>query len=711
MRKFRFSIILKAYSTSSAQTISESTATPKKFSVYCDNIQITRHGRNGNIREAESLFRRMPEKSVVTYTAMLSAYANNGQITNARRVFDEMPQRTVATWNAMITAYVRNMSSVNGVEEAFRLFARMPVRNAVSHTAMIMGFVNAGRMDDAERLFRSTPLEWRDPYCSNILMNGYLMIGKLEEAVRVFEVMVEKNVVCYSTMVDSYCKNGRLTEARKLFDIMGESKNEFTWCSMIDGYMKSGNFQDGFQLFLQMRREGLVRIEPTILTVIFESCGRIGRDREGCQVHGFVSHMGFECDVFLCNSMITMYSRFGCIDEARSLFNMMNKRDVVSWNSLISGYVQAGRIEEANELFERMDSKDSVSWTTLITGFANRGLTEKCISLFRDMPERDGVAWTALISGFVNNGEYEEAISWFVEMARNAMRPEAVTLCCLLSASASLASLSLGSQMHAFVVKLNMGFDLSIQNSLVSIYSKCGSVDDAYKIFKSITWQSIVSFNSMITGFAHNGYGEEALDLFRKLVDGGLDPTDVTFIGVLSACTHAGLVKEGWQYFKSMNTLFKVEPSPDHYVCMVDLLGRAGLLDEATKLIESMPFEPHIGVWGALLGASRTHMRPDIAKLASQSILQLEPNNATAYVVLSDVYHCVGKRRDEEEIRLSKRSLGIRKSPGCSWITVKEKVKLFLSADKSHENFEEIKPTLGTIMREMTQLDDCIEIY
>ncbi|KAI3457536.1 hypothetical protein Pfo_014199 [Paulownia fortunei] len=704
MRVLRYSIFLKPYSTSASQTISKSTAKTNKFLVYC-NTQITSHGRNGNIREAESLFHRMPEKSIVSYTAMLSAYANNGQISNARKLFDEMPQRTVATWNAMITAYVRNMDRVNGVEEAFRLFLRMPVRNAVSYTAMIMGFVNGGRFDEAERLYEGTPLKWRDPFCSNVLMNGYLKYGKLEEAVKVFEGMVEKNVVSWSSMVDGYCKNGGVREARKLFDMMEEDRNAFTWCSMIDGYMKVGLFEDGFQLFLRMRREGQVGIEPTILTVIFESCGRIGKYKEGCQVHGLVSHLGFEFDVFLGNSIIAMYSKFGCTNEARNFFSMMSEKDIVSWNSLIYGYVQAGRLEEALELFEKMDSKDSVSWTTLITGFSNKGLTEKCIKLFNKMPERDDVAWTALISGFVNNGEHEEAICWFVQMIRNAIRPNPLALSSLLSASASLAFFSLGLQMHAFVCKMDMEHDLSIQNSLVSMYSKCGIVNDSYMIFESITTPNIVSFNSMITGFAHNGLGGEALKLFRQLVDEGQEPNEVTFLGVLSACTHVGLVDEGWQYFKSMRNFFKVEPGPDHYACMVDLLGRAGLFDEALKLIKSMPVEPHSGVWGALLGASRTHMRLDLAKLAAQHILELEPNNAAPYVVLSDIYSFIGKRRDEEQMRLSKRLRGIKKNPGCSWITVKDKVKLFLSGDKSHVNFKEIKVTLWTITYEMTELE------
>ncbi|PIN16639.1 hypothetical protein CDL12_10705 [Handroanthus impetiginosus] len=480
---------------------------------------------------------------------------------------------------------------------------------------------------------------------------------------------------------------------------------------MIDGYMKMGRFEDGFQLFVQMRRETEVIIEPTILTVILESCGRLARYKEGCQMHGLVSHLGFQFDLFLSNSIIAMYSRFGCVNEARNLFNQMSEKDVVSWNSLIYCYVQAGRLEEAYELFEKADSKDSVSWTTLISGFSNKGLSEKCIKLFTSMPEveRDDVAWTALISGFVNNGEHEEAINWFIRMTRNAIRPNPITISSLLSASASLALMSLGLQMHAFVVKVNMEQDISIQNSFVSMYSKCGSVNDAYRIFKSITAPSIVSFNSMITGFAHNGCGGEALELFRQLVHQGQEPNDVTLLGVLSACTHMGLVEEGQQYFRSMRTLFKVEPGPDHLACVVDLLGRAGLLDEATKLITSMPVEPHSGVWGALLSASRTHMRPDLAKLAAQHILELEPNNAAPYVVLSDIYSFTGKRRDEEQMRLSKILRGIKKSPGCSWITLKDNVKLFLSGDKSHASFQDINITLQTIFHEMTQLD-CIDI-
>ncbi|KAL7218514.1 hypothetical protein ACSBR2_011721 [Camellia fascicularis] len=684
----------------SSQILSKPTPKSTKFQVYC-NSQITKNGRNGNTREAESIFNRMPTKNIISWTAMLTAYAENGQIKRARQVFDEMPERNVASWNAMITGYIRN---VHGIDEAIELFGKMPERNPVSYAAMITGFVKAGMLEKAEELYVETPVIWRDPVCSNALISGYLKIGDLKEAIWVFEGMVEKDVVSWSSMVDGYCKEGRIEEARDLFDRMKE-RNVVTWTAMINGYLKMGNFKDGFRFFLEMRREDSVKINSTTLTIIFEACGNCARYEEGYQVHGLVLRMGFEFDVFLGNSVITMYCRFSCVDAASNVFYMMNKKDVVSWNSLIAGYVQAQDIEVAYRLFVKMPEKDVVSWTTMITGFSSKGLTGKSIELFKMMPEKDDIAWTAVISGFVNNGEYEEALCWFIQMLQKSVRPNPLTLSSVLSASAGLATLNQGLQIHAHVLKMVMEFNLSIQNSLVSMYSKCGNVNDAYRIFRSIRVPNIVSFNSMITGFAQNGFGKETVELLKKMQDVGQEPNEITFLGVLSACTHVGLVEEGWNYFKSMRSLYNIKPGPDHYACMVDLLGRSGLLDEAMNLIDSMPFEPHSGVWGALLGASRTHLCLDVAKLAAQHLFELEPNNATPYVVLHDIYSIGGKGKDGEQVRMTKKSKGIKKSPGCSWMTVKDKVNLFFAGDQSHINFQEIRRILWTIMDEMKQLN------
>nr|POF10199.1 pentatricopeptide repeat-containing protein, mitochondrial [Quercus suber] len=322
------------HSASSHKTVKTS-----KFLVYC-NTQITKHGKNGNIKEAESVFSHMPHKNTISWTAMLTAYGQSGQTVKARKLFDEMPERNTASYNAMITAYIRNKCVI---EEAVKLFDEIPERNAISYAAMITGYVWAGMFDKAEKLYSDMPVKWRDPVCSNALINGYLKMG----------------------------------------------------------------------------REGTVMVNSTTLTVLFDGCGSLGR--------------------------------FGCTDVATKIFHQMSRKDVVSWNSLIAGYVQCGSIEEAFILFEMMPRKDVISWTTMITGFSSKGITEKCIQLFKLMPQKDDIAWTAVISGFVNNGEYEEAFCWFIDMLQKAVRPNPLTLSGVLSASAGLATLNQGLQIHAHI--------------------------------------------------------------------------------------------------------------------------------------------------------------------------------------------------------------------------------------------------------------------
>lgn len=697
----RYSIFSCQYSKLSTHVLSKPNRKDHKassFLVYC-NSQITKNGRNGNIEEAESIFNRMSSRNTISWTAMLTAYAENGKITKARKLFDEMPDRTTASYNAMITGYIRNNRNV---DEAYGLFCELIEKNPVSFAAMITGFVQAKMFDKAKDLYAEMPADWRDPVCSNALISGYLKMGRLEDAVRVFDHMVERDVVSWTSMVDGYCKIGRIVDASGLFRRMPE-RNVVTWTAMINGYFKVGFFENGFGLFLSMRQEGLVRVNSTTLTVMFDACGNFGRFREGIQVHALVVRMGYEQDLFLRNSIITMYCRFGCTNVAKVFFQMMCIRDVISWNSLIAGYIQCHEIEEAYELFQKMPRKDIVSWTTMITGFSRLGNVDRCIELFGMMPEKDDIAWTAVISGLVSNEEQEVAFHWFIEMLRKAVRPNPVTFSILLSASAGLATLSLGQQIQAQVLKIDMEFEVSIQNSLVSLYSKCGNVDDAYQVFTSIIEPNVVSFNSMISGFAQNGLGKEALNLFAKMENERQDPNEVTFLAVLSACTHVGLVEVGWKQFKSMKSSYGIEPGPDHYACMVDLLGRAGFLDEATDLISSMPFKSHPGVWGALLGASKTHFRLDLAELAAQKLMELEPDSATPYVVLSHLYSVVGKKKDGDQLRNAKKSRGIRKSPGCSWIVLKDKVHLFLAGDQSHMYLEETKLILQTIANELEE--------
>lgn len=611
---------------------------------------------------------------------MLTAYAENGKTSKAQEVFDKMPDRSIASYNAMITAYHRR----NMVKEAFELFSSMPQRNSVSYATMITGFVNARMFDKAEKLYREKPVT----VSSNVLINGYLKVGRIEDAVRIFDGMEEKDVVSWSSMMDGLCRVGNVIGARKLFDKMPE-RNVVTWTTMINGYMKMDSFEDGFTLFINMRREG-VEVNATTLTVLFEVCGCFDRYKEGIQIHGLALILGFDFDAYQANSMITMYCRCHFIDAAAKIFDLMVKKDTVTWNSLIAGYVQSGNVEKAYLLFENMPQKDVVSWTTLITGFASKGMVDKSIGLFQMMPEKDDIAWTAVISGLVSNEEYEAAFHWFIQMLQKAIKPNPLTLSCVLSAAAGVAILSQGLQVHALVTKMSMESDLSIQNSLVSMYSKCGNVADALRMFNYIEVPNVVTYNSIITGLAQNGLGKEALKLFTKMKDEYLEPNQITFLGVLSACVHVGLVEKGWRYFESMRSLCNIQPEADHYACMVDLLCRAGMFNEAVHLISSMPFDPHQGVWGAMLGASWTHLRLDVAELAARNLFELEPNNATPYVVLSNLHSISGDKKEDELIRSMKISKGIKKSPGCSWIVIKDKVHLFHAGDRSHKDIKEM---------------------
>ncbi|XP_045801158.1 pentatricopeptide repeat-containing protein At1g53600, mitochondrial-like [Trifolium pratense] len=666
------------------------------------NVKISENGRNGNVKAAEAIFHKMSQKNIVTWTAMLTVYAQNGQITNARNLFDEMPQRTTASYNAMISAYIRNGCNVTKAYEVFNSFHD---RNAVSYAAMIMGFVKARKFHLAEKLYLEAPIEFRDPVCSNALINGYLKMGETSEALRVFENVGEsdRDVVSWSAVVGGLCRDGKVDYARILFDRMPE-RNVVSWSAMIDGYMEKGLFETGFCLFLNMRREGVVEVNSTTMTIMVKGCGNCGGVKEGMQIHGLVSRLGFEFGSVLTNTIITMYSLFGCTDMAKKVFCAMGNKDLVSWNSLISGYIYNNEVDAAYGVFERMPEKDLLSWTAMIRGFAKEGRIEKAIKLFDMLKEKDDFVWTVIISGFVSNEEYEVALCWYVRMNREGCRPNPLTISSVLAATANLVALNEGLQIHSHVLKMNMEYDLSIQNSLISFYAKCGNVTAAYKIFIDIVEPNVVSYNSVINCFAQNGYGKEALNMYKTMQSEGLEPNRVTFLGVLSACTHAGLIEEGRNLFNTMKSRYHIEPEADHYACMVDLLGRAGFLDEAIDLIHSMTLKPHSGVWGALLAASKAHLRLDLAKLAAQRITELEPANATPYVVLSNMYSAAGQKIEGDLVRKTKNSKGIKKSPGCSWITIKDKVHLFLAGDQSHINIEEIKAIVLTIHKVMQWL-------
>ncbi|KAG8086725.1 hypothetical protein GUJ93_ZPchr0010g8059 [Zizania palustris] len=510
------------------------------------------------------------------------------------------------------------------------------------------------------------PRQWRDPVGSNALMTGYLRAGELAMALRVLEGMTVRDVISWSAMVDGLCKHGSLSDARKVFEAMPE-RNVVSWTSMIRGYAKRGKVRDGLLLFLDMRKEG-IQVDTTTLSVVLDACTEASLAKEGIQIHSLIIAMGFEMDVFLSDSLIIMYSRHGWMVDATTVFSCMKWKDIVSWNSMITGYVQNNMVEEAHVLFKLMPEKDAVSWTSMVVGFANRGWMRESVELFEQMPVKDEIAWTAIISSSITNGDYQSALRWFCRMSREGCKPNTAAFSCLLSALASLTMLNQGMQAHAYSINMGWVFDSAVHTSLVSMYAKCGRLAEAYCVFSSISNPSVIATNSMITAFVQHGSVEDAFKLFTKMQIDGHKPNHVTFLGILTGCARAGLVQQGYSYFESMRSVYDIEPNPEHYTCMVDLLGRAGLLAEALEMINSMPQNDRSDAWTALLSASSLHSNLTFAKMAAHKLLEKDPYNATAHTMLSKMLSSAGMKDDEKILKHAQLSNMANKSPGYSII-------------------------------------------
>eukprot|EP01018_Ginkgo_biloba_P001799 Gb_04785 [translate_table: standard] len=502
----------------------------------------------------------------------------------------------------------------------------------------------------------------RDVISSNTTITKYAQSGKLKDARHVFDRMPERSVVSWNAMITAYSQNGRVDDARLLFDKMPE-RDVISWNAMIAGYLQNGKIENACKLFEKMP----------------------------------------ERDVVSWNTMIAGYAQFGRIEDAVKLFDKMPNPNVISWNAMMAGYVQNGRLEDARQLFDKAPRQNVVSWTTMVTGYAQNGRIEDARQLFNKMPERNGVSWNAMIAGYLQNGQGEEALKLFAEMERAPVKRNQSTFISILSGCATLAALEQGKQIHQNIIKTQYKSNISVCNALVTMYAKCGSIADAQQMFNNMSERDAISWNSIIAGNAQHGCGKEALQHFEQMQRVGMKPDDITFLGVLSACNHAGLVEEGWHYFDSMSQDHFITPRADHYACMVGLLGRCGQLYEAMDLINKMPCEPHAGVWGALLGACRIHVNMELAKHAAECLLHLEPENTAAYVQLSNIYALAGRWDDVAKVRQVMKDKGVIKKPGCSWIEVKTMVHEFHVGDRSHPQTAKIYEKLETLTKQMKQ--------
>lgn len=430
-----------------------------------------------------------------------------------------------------------------------------------------------------------------------------------------------------------------LESVRKVFDEMPE-KDVVSWNTLVLGCAESGRHGEALGLVREMWRDGCKPDSFTLSSVL--PIFAEGADvRRGMELHGFATRNGFHDDVFVGSSLIDMY--------------------------------------------------------------ANCTRTDYSVKVFDNLPVRDAILWNSMLAGCAQNGSVDEALGLFRRMLHSGIKPMPVTFSSLIPACGNLASLLLGKQLHAYVIRGGFDGNVFISSSLIDMYCKCGNVSIARRIFDRIQSPDIVSWTAMIMGHALHGPAREALVLFDRMELGNLKPNHITFLAVLTACSHAGLVDKGWKYFNSMSDHYGIVPSLEHHAALADTLGRPGKLEEAYNFISGMKIKPTASVWSTLLRACKVHKNTVLAEEVAKKIFDLEPRSMGSHIILSNTYSSSGRWNEAAHLRKSMRKKGMQKEPACSWIEVKNKQHVFVAHDKSHPWYERIIDALNVFSEQMVR--------
>lgn len=587
------------------------------------------------------MFDDLTHRNTVTWNSMMNGYVRHLEIAKAREIFDSMPQRDVCSWNSIISGYV-SCGGSKFLQEARNLFDQMPKRDLVSWNTMISGYAKGGHMDKAIKLFNSMPE--RNVVSWNAITSGFLQNGHVTLGLNFFRRMPERDNASLSALVSGLIANDELDEAARVLLEFGkpDSGSEnlvHAYNTLIAGYGHKGRVSDARQFFDRI-----------------PLCSEGGKDRV----------RRFQRNVVSWNSMIMSYVKSGDVISARQLFDQMVERDTFTWNTMINGYVQVSNMDEASDLFAEMPYPDILSWNSIIAGYAQSGNLCLALNFFERMPRKNKVSWNCIIAACEKNDDHEGAINHFINMLAEGEKPDRHTLSSLLSVCAKSVSLLLGIQAHQWVIKIAQP-DIPVNNSLITMYARCGAVVVARTIFDDMKLQKdVISWNAMIGGYASHGFALQALQLFELMKQQKIRPTHITFIAVLSACAHAGLVDQGRLHFASMTNNFHIEPRVEHFASLVDVIGRYGNIEEAVHVINSMPIKPDKAVWGALLGACKVHHNVELAQLAVEALVELEPESSGPYILLHNMYVDVERWDNAEMIRTRMEESNVSKQAGFS---------------------------------------------
>ncbi|KAI3469854.1 hypothetical protein Pfo_026517 [Paulownia fortunei] len=588
----------------------------------------------------------------------ISNLMRNGLVVQAQELFDEMPHKNTVTYNAMIRGYFQN----GFYEKAVCLYNQMPSRDTFSYNTMIFGLMRFGDVEGAEDVFES--MEYRDIVSWNSLISGYVDNELVRDAVRVFNAMPLKDVVSWNLVIAGLVKVREFGKAEELFREMG-TRDVASWTIMAKAFLDAGQIVEAREIFDDMPVKDIQAWNTMISGYVQNKFVEIA---EG------LFHKMPEKDWNSWSVMIDGFVSIGRTNDALRLFNEMPHKFQKSWNSIMLGFVKKSLVREAHAILEKNPFSGIVSWTNIMIGYFNMGEVENAMKVFQLMPARDTTVWNVAIFGLGENDHIEDGIKLFMKMKEDE------------------------------ATKVGIDCFIAVGNAFVTMNFRCGNMESALLQFNSMACHDIISWNSIICGLAHHGHGEKAIEMFEKMRLSSVKPNQITFVGVLSACSHGGLVKHGKHYFNVMQNEYFLQLTNEHYTCMVDLLGRFGLIDEAMNLMNQMNIdglEIHASVWGALLGACRVHKNILMAEIAGEKILDLDPSNSGVYMILAEIYLANGRREKAYSMWTRMKEKGVKKQPGCSWIESSSGGKVFLAGDKTHPEFKSISCALDLIYQEM----------
>ncbi|XP_065881102.1 pentatricopeptide repeat-containing protein At3g09040, mitochondrial [Euphorbia lathyris] len=649
------------------------------------------------------------DSNVYVGSSLVSMYSKCEKIEAAKKIFDALDERNIVLWNAILGGYAQNGCPY----EVFQLFYGM--KNFGFHP---------------------------DEFTYTSILSACAFLGCLEGGRQLHTIIIKNkfasNLFVGNALVDMYAKSRALMDARKQFELM-RNKDNISWNAIIVGYVQEENETEAFHMFHNMHLHGIMPDEFSMASIL-SACANFEGLKQGKQIHCFSIKSCLETSLYVGSSLIDLYAKCGIITAAHEILECMPNRSVVSMNALISGYAPTD-LQEAVFLFKVMQAEglnpSEITFAILLDAccephLLNLGRQIHCLILEKGLPYNDeflGVSllgmymnclrktdacnlfsefsnskstilWTAMISGLSHNDYSDEALHFYQQMRGcNALCDQA-TFVSVLKACAVLSSIRDGREIHSLILRTGFYSDELTCSSLVDMYAKCGEVKSAIQVFEQMPCKNdAICWNSMIVGFAKNGCADDALRIFEKMKQAHVRPDEVTFLGVLTACSHAGRVSEGRQLFDSMVNYFKIQPRIDHCACVVDLLGRWGFLKEAEEFIYALNLEPHAMIWATVLGACRIHGDDVRGQRAAAKLLELEPQDSSPYVLLSNMHSASGNWNEVNILRTAMREKGVKKLPGCSWIIVGQKTYFFAAGHKSGE-MEQVLKDLTTSMKE-----------